>query len=368
MPRRWDLKPTEEEGVPSERRRGRGAVSNATGRYEPERRERFDDGWESLSDLGAFKTEVREEIAKTIITTNDSPDISFEQSINPYRGCEHGCIYCYARPSHTYWGLSAGLDFETKLTAKVNAAEALVRELSRKSYRPRPIMLGSNTDPYQPIERDRRITRGLLEVMERCRHPVCIVTKSALITRDLDILARLAAAQLVRVAVSLTTLDHRLARRMEPRAATPGRRLDAMSQLSTAGVPVSVMTAPLIPALNDAELESLLEAASQAGATTAAYVLLRLPLEISPLFQEWLKTEFPDRAQRVMSLMRSTRGGKDYVSCFGERQRGTGPYAEQIARRFEIGLRRFGLNRTRTALRCDLFTPPQSGGPQLSLF
>lgn len=348
------------------RRRGRGAVSNAAGRFEPKWHEAFDDGWESLGDLEPLKTEVREEIAKTIIATNDSPDISFDQSINPYRGCEHGCIYCYARPSHAYLGYSAGLDFETKLTAKVNAVEALERELARKGYRPKPIMLGSNTDPYQPIERERQLTRGLLEVMDRYNHPVGIVTKSALVMRDLDLLGRLAERGLAKVAVSLTTLDHRLARRMEPRASTPARRLDAMRQLRQAGVPVVAMTAPLIPALNDAELESLLEAAAGVGASEAAYVLLRLPLEISPLFQEWLKAEFPNRAAHVMSLMRSMRAGKDYVSCFGERQRGTGQYAELIAQRFEMALRRNGLNKRRFALRCDLFRPPERSG-QMSL-
>ncbi len=357
---------TENEHVADDRRRGRGAVSNATGRFEPERRERFDDGWESLADLEPFKTEVRDEIAKTIIATNDSPDIAFDRSINPYRGCEHGCIYCYARPSHAYWGYSAGLDFETKLTAKANAAEALERELSKPGYSPATIMIGSNTDAYQPTERERRITRGVLEVLDRFSHPVAIVTKSALVIRDVDILSRLASRGLAKVAVSVTTLDHRTARKMEPRASTPGRRIEAIRQLTAAGVPVAVMAAPLIPALNDNELERILETAATAGATEAAYVLLRLPLEISPLFQEWLKAEFPDRASRVMSLVRSTRAGKDYVSCFGERQRGTGPYADQIAARFQLALKRYGLNQRHLKLRSDLFRKP--GAAQLSLF
>ncbi len=357
---------SEGEQVEGSRRRGRGAVSNATGRFEPERREIFDDGWENLPDLEAFKTEVRDEIAKTIIARNDSPDIGFDQSINPYRGCEHGCIYCYARPSHAYWGYSAGLDFETKLTAKVNAAEALEREFSKPGYAPSTIMIGANTDGYQPVERERKITRGILDVMDRYSHPVAMVTKSALILRDIDILARLANRGLARVAISVTTLDHRLARKMEPRASTPARRVDAIRQLSAAGIPVAVMAAPLIPALNDNELERILEAASSAGASEAAYVLLRLPLEISPLFQEWLKAEFPDRAKRVMSLVRSTRGGKDYVSCFGERQRGAGQYADQIAARFQLSLKRYGLNRRSLSLRRDLFRKPQEG--QLSLF
>ncbi len=357
---------SEDEQVDEGRRRGRGATSNATGRFEPERRETFDDGWESIAELEPFKTEIREENVKTIIATNESPDLGFDKSINPYRGCEHGCIYCYARPSHAYWGYSAGLDFETKLTAKTNAVEALERELSKPNYSPAPIMLGSNTDAYQPIERERQITRGLLEVLDRFNHPVALVTKSALVLRDEDILARLASRGLVKVAISVTTLDHRLARKMEPRATTPGKRLEAIKQLSAVGVPVAVMAAPLIPALNDNELERILEAAAGAGAVEAAYVLLRLPLEISPLFQEWLQAEFPDRANRVMSLVRSTRGGKDYVSKFGERQRGTGPYAEQIAARFAIALKRNGLNKRDLKLRCDLFKRKEAA--QLTLF
>ena len=357
---------SKDEHVADDRRGVRGAVSNATGRFEPERRQHFDDGWQSLADLGPFKTEVREEVAKTIIATNDSPDIAFDRSVNPYRGCEHGCIYCYARPSHAYWGHSAGLDFETKLTAKVNAVEALERELSKPGYSPATIMIGSNTDRYQPIERERKITRGVLEVLDRFSHPAAIVTKSALVLRDIDILARLASRGLTRVAISVTTLDHRLARKMEPRASTPGKRIEAIRQLSSAGVPVAVMAAPLIPALNDSELERILQAAAAAGAIEAAYVLLRLPLEISPLFQEWLAAEFPGRAKHIMSLVRSTRAGKDYVSCFGERQRGTGHYAEQIAVRFQLALKRYGLNQRSLSLRSDLFRNP--GGAQLALF
>ncbi len=269
-------------------------------------------------------------------------------------------------PSHAYWGYSAGLDFETKLTAKVNAVEALERELSKPGYAPATIMIGSNTDGYQPIERERKITRGILEVMDRTSHPVAIVTKSALILRDIDILARLASRSLARVAISVTTLDHRLARKMEPRASTPARRIGAIRRLSAAGIPVAVMAAPLIPALNDNELEQILEAASSSGAAEAAYVLLRLPLEISPLFQEWLKAEFPDRANRVMALVRSTRGGKDYSSCFGERQRGTGHYADLIAARFQLALKRYGLNQRSLSLRRDSFRKPEGG--QLSLF
>jgi DNA repair photolyase len=357
---------TPDEQVVEKRRRGRGAVSNATGRFEPERRERFDDGWESLSDVEPFKTEVREEFVKSIITTNDSPDINFEQSINPYRGCEHGCIYCYARPSHAYWGYSAGLDFETKLTAKVNAVESLERELMRPGYVAKAIMIGSNTDAYQPIERERQITRGLLQVLEKYNHPVALITKSALILRDLDILERLARRDLVRVAISVTTLDHLTARKMEPRATTPAKRIETIRRLSNSGVPVAVMAAPMIPALNDWELERILQTAAEAGATEASYVLLRLPFEISGLFQEWLRSEFPASEKRVMSLMRSMRGGKDYSSCFGERQRGTGIYAEQLATRFQLALKRYGLNKRHLNLRCDLFEGYKP--PQLDLF
>jgi DNA repair photolyase len=356
---------TEEEHVAAERRRGRGAVSNATGRFEPERREAVDDGWDSLDDLPPFKTEVREERVKTIIARNSSPDIGFDRSINPYRGCEHGCIYCYARPSHAYWGWSAGLDFETKLIAKVNAAEALEAELARPGYEPATIMIGANTDAYQPVERERKITRAVLEVLERTSHPVALVTKSALILRDIDILARMAERELVRVAVSVTTLDHRLARRMEPRASTPLRRIEAIRKLAAANIPVSVMAAPLIPALTDSELESILKAAAEAGASDAGYVLLRLPLEVSPLFQEWLRAEFPHRADRVMSLVRQTREGKDYISRFGKRHCGSGRYAEQIAARFRIALRRLNLGKRDLSLRRDLFRRP---GAQLSLF
>jgi DNA repair photolyase len=353
--------------IDSERRRGRGARSNGTGRYESERRADFDDGWESLADLGAFKTEVAREMARTIIATNDSPDIGFDQSINPYRGCEHGCIYCYARPTHAYLGLSPGLDFETRLTAKVNAAEALERELASPRYVPKVIALGAVTDPYQPIEREHRITRSVLEVLDAASHPVGIVTKSALVVRDVDILARMADRGLVKVALSVTTLDRGIARKMEPRAATPQRRLDAMRALTAAGVPVSVMTAPIVPAINDSEIERLLEAARDAGATEAGYVLLRLPLELKELFREWLATEFPDRAARVINILRSMHGGKDYVAAFGIRQRGQGPYAEQIGTRFRLAAGRLGLNVRRLALRTDLFRRPVPKGGQLSL-
>jgi DNA repair photolyase len=352
----------------AERRRGRGSRSNLTGRFETELREDFDDGWESLAELAPFKTEVRLEQARRIISTNDSPDIGFDQSINPYRGCEHGCIYCFARPTHCYLGLSAGLDFESVLIAKTNTAELLEQELARPGYQVKTIALGTNTDPYQPIERTHQLTRRILEIMDRTSHPVGIVTKSALVLRDLDILTSLAKRGLAKVALSVTSLDRHLSRRMEPRAPTPERRIEAIAQLAEAGVPVSVMVAPVIPAVNDAEMEAILARCADAGATGAGYVLVRLPLEISGLFQEWLQEEFPDKAGKVMSLIRSTRGGKDYVSSWGERQTGTGPYAELIARRFSIATARLGLNKERSRLRTDLFEPPGAAGAQYDLF
>ncbi|MHA1573533.1 MAG: PA0069 family radical SAM protein [Alphaproteobacteria bacterium] len=349
-------------------RRGRGARSNHAGRFEAESREDFDDGWEGLGDLDVFKTEVQEETARTIITRNDSPDISFDRSINAYRGCEHGCVYCYARPTHCYLGHSAGLDFETKLYAKTNAAKLLEQELAHPHYEPKVIALGTNTDPYQPIEREYGITRSILEVLERTSHPVGIVTKSALVVRDIDILERMAARGLAKVALSVTTVDRRLARAMEPRAATAEKRLEAIGKLSDAGIPVGVMVAPIIPGLNDHEIESILEAAYAAGAREAGYVLLRLPLELKEIFREWLATEFPDRAQRVLSLLQSMHGGKDYVADFGLRQRGRGPYADQIAKRFRLALKRLGLNIDRQDLRCDLFQGPVLAGQQMQLF
>jgi DNA repair photolyase len=353
--------------IEAERRRGRGARSNRAGRYESELREAFDDGWESLGELEPFKTQVAREVARSIIASNDSPDVGFDQSINPYRGCEHGCIYCYARPTHAWLGHSPGLDFETKLYAKVNAAELLERELAHPRYQPKVIALGAVTDPYQPIEREHGITRAVLEVLEAARHPVGIVTKSALVVRDVDILARLAERGLVKVAMSVTTLDRTVARKMEPRAATPPRRLEAIRALAAAGVPVGVMAAPIVPAINDSEIERILQAGRDAGATEAGFVLLRLPLELKELFREWLATEFPDRAARVISILRSMHGGKDYVSTFGVRQRGTGPFAEQIATRFRLAVRRLGLNERHLKLRTDLFRRPVPRGGQLSL-
>jgi len=353
--------------IDSERRRGRGARSNRVGRFESELREAFDDGWESLGELEPFQTQVQRETAKSIIASNDSPDIGFDQSINPYRGCEHGCVYCYARPTHAYLGHSPGLDFETKLYAKVNAAELLERELASPRYLPKVIALGAVTDPYQPIEREHKITRGILEVLDAASHPVGIVTKSALVVRDVDILARMASRGLVKVAISVTTLDRTVARKMEPRAATPPRRLEAIRALSGAGVPVAVMTAPIVPAINDSELESILAAARDAGAVEAGWVLLRLPLELKELFREWLATEFPDRASRVINILRSMHGGKDYVAAFGVRQRGAGPYAEQIGARFRLAVKRLGLNVRHLKLRTDLFRRPIPSSGQLPL-
>ncbi|MEK1863859.1 PA0069 family radical SAM protein [Rhizobium leguminosarum] len=353
--------------VEVDRRRGRGAGLNPTGRFEALQRETVDDGWQTWEELPPFKTEVQVEKPRTAITRNESPDIPFDRSINPYRGCEHGCIYCFARPTHAYMGLSAGLDFETKLFAKPDAAKLLERELAKPGYKARVIAIGTNTDPYQPIEKEWRIMRGILEVLNKANHPVSIVTKSAMILRDLDILQEMAAKNLVRVGISVTTLDRKLARTMEPRAATPPRRLETIRTLAEAGVQTAVMAAPLIPALNDHELERILESAKAAGAAEASYVILRLPLEVSPLFRDWLLQHYPDRYRHVMSLVRSMRGGKDYDAEFGKRMKGAGPYAWQIARRFEMAARRFGLTRRSVPLRDDLFVPPDGSGVQLSL-
>src|SRR5262252_9407431 len=352
-----------EVAVEGERRRGRGAQSNATGRYEPLARVAFDDGWQSFEELPPFKTTVSIDSTRKIITRNDSPDISFDRSINPYRGCEHGCIYCFARPTHA----SLGLDFETKLFGKPDAPKLLERELSAAGYVPRTIAIGTNTDPYQPIEREHQVMRRILEVLDRYGHPVGIVTKSALVLRDLDILARMAQRNLVKVALSVTTLDARLARVMEPRAATPARRLEALRQLTAAGVPASVMVAPVIPALNDAEIERILDAAAAVGVREAGYVLLRLPLEVRDLFREWLMANFPDRYRHVFKLLRETRGGKDYDSSWGKRMTGGGPVAWMIGRRFELACEKRGFNKTRTRLTADHFSPPRRGAEQLSL-
>jgi len=353
--------------IGDDRRRGRGAGLNPSGRFEPVSRHVFDDGWSTFEELPPFKTEVQVERPRTIITRNESPDISFDRSINPYRGCEHGCVYCFARPSHAFMGLSPGLDFESKLFAKPDAAKLLDKELSKDGYQPRSIAIGTNTDPYQPVERQWRIMREILEVLEARGHPVGIVTKSALVTRDIDILGRMAERGLAKVALSITTLDRKLARSMEPRTATPPKRLEALKLLSEAGIPTSVMVAPVIPGLNDPEIERILDSAYAAGAREAGYVMLRLPLEVSPLFKDWLLRHYPDRFRHVMSLVRSMRDGKDYDSEWGKRMKGSGPYAWQIGRRFEIAAKRLGLNLQKRQLRTDLFVPAKKGAEQLML-
>ncbi|MEI9417287.1 PA0069 family radical SAM protein [Mesorhizobium sp. Cs1321R2N1] len=353
--------------VRPDRNRGRSAGINPSGRFEPVSRHVFDDGWSSLEELPPFKTEVQVEKPRTIITRNESPDISFDRSINPYRGCEHGCVYCFARPTHSFMGLSPGLDFESKLFAKPDAARLLDKELSKDGYQPRTIAIGTNTDPYQPIEKQYRIMREILEVLEARGHPVGIVTKSALVVRDIDILSRMAERGLAKVALSVTTLDRMLARTMEPRASTPTKRLEAIRQLSEAGIPASVMVAPIIPGLTDQEMERILDSAHHAGAREAGYVVLRLPLEVSPIFKDWLLRHYPDRYRHVMSLSRSMRDGKDYDSEWGKRMKGAGPYAWQIGRRFEITAKRLGLNAERRTLRTDQFVAAGKDQEQLML-
>ncbi|HEY8948985.1 MAG TPA: PA0069 family radical SAM protein [Rhizomicrobium sp.] len=350
------------------RLRGRGAVSNAAGRYEKESRVLIDDGWNSEEEEDtSLKTEILRDSSRTIITRNNSPDISFSQSINPYKGCEHGCIYCFARPTHAYLGFSPGADFESKIFTKPNAAELLRKELSSPKYVPQFLAIGTNTDPYQPIEKKLRIMRSILEVLWEFKHPVGIVTKNAGILRDIDILAPMAEAGLAKVALSVTTLDRKLARVMEPRASTPPRRIEAIKALASVGIPTAVMFAPVIPALNDEELETVLETAKDAGARSAGYVLLRLPLEIKDLFREWLEANEPGRAKHVMSLIRSMRGGKDYDAQWNTRMRGTGPYADMISRRFHLAVRRFGLNAEHRPLDTKQFKRPVQPGQQLEL-
>lgn len=348
--------------------KGRGAGINPESRFVRYRREPVATEDDDAAAAGAPPTEVREERATRIVSRNESPDIGFDRSINPYRGCEHGCVYCFARPTHAYLDLSPGLDFETRLAAKVNAPDLLRRELAARGYAARPIVLGANTDAYQPLERTRGIARGVLEVLAETRHPVTIVTKGTLVARDLDLLGPMAAEGLAKVCVSVTTLDGDLARRLEPRAPRPDRRLETIAALAAAGVPTVVLMAPVVPAINDPEIEAVLAAAGKAGASHAGYVLLRLPREVETIFGEWLLRHYPDRARCVMELVRATRGGKAYDSRWGKRLVGEGPYAEMIARRFALAARRAGLSTERIRLRTDLFRPPAGvGGAQLSL-
>ncbi|NRP11801.1 hypothetical protein XMM379_002809 [Aliiroseovarius sp. xm-m-379] len=353
--------------VSADQRRGRGATCNPAGRYEAFEREKICDGWD-IQPERSLRTEVHIESPRQIITRNTSPDLPFDRSINPYRGCEHGCIYCFARPSHAYLGYSPGLDFETQLIARPGAADRLAAELQRKSYHPKPIAIGTNTDPYQPIERDYRVMRGILNVLLEHRHPVTIVTKGCLIERDLDLLSDLARLNLVHVGVSLTTLDPHVSRRMEPRVPGPKRRLAMISALASAGIPTRVMVAPVVPALTDHELEAILTASRKAGALAASYILLRLPEEVSPLFQDWLLEAFPDRAERVMGRMRDMRGGREYHATFTQRMVGQGEYARLLSHRFRIACRRLGFVRDLPALSCTQFRVPPKSGDQLSLF
>ena len=348
--------------------RGRAALSNHVGRFEAHQREEFDDGWTVEEDLPPLRTEVSVERPRTVITRNTSPDVHFDRSINPYRGCEHGCIYCFARPTHAYLGLSPGLDFETKLIARPEAPEVLERELRAKRYRVAPIAIGTNTDPYQPIEKEHRIMRRILEVLLEYRHPVCVVTKGTLIERDADILGEMGRMGLARVGISVTTLDPEVSRKMEPRVPAPARRLRTIERLAAAGCPVRVMVSPVVPALTDHELEGILGAASEAGARAASWIMLRLPLEVAPLFREWIGAAFPDRADRVLARVRELHGGKDYDPEFGKRMTGEGEFAALFEHRFAIAVKRLGLKTDLPELRCDLFACPVRKGDQLSLF
>jgi DNA repair photolyase len=330
---------------PLNAQKGRGAVSNLQGRYEVHEREDYDDGWEREEEAPRiFRTHVTEEMARTILSRNQSPDIPFGVSLNPYRGCEHGCIYCFARPTHSYLGLSPGLDFESKLYAKINAPELLRGELAKAGYKPEPIALGVNTDAYQPCERDYKLTRRVLEVLQECDHPVGLITKSSLIERDLDILVPMAAKRLAAASVTLTTLDPAIARTLEPRAAAPSRRLRTIRTLTDAGIPVGVSIAPIIPFVTEPDIERVMEAAFEAGAIMASYVVLRLPWEVSPLFKEWLEAHFPDRAARVMNRVREMRGGKDYDATFGSRMHGEGVWADLIRQRVDKSVKRLGMH------------------------
>jgi len=346
---------------------GRAATFNPDVRFDSMTVEGFDDGWAQDEPLPVLRTEVTEEQARSVIARNSSPDLSFDRSINPYRGCEHGCIYCFARPSHAYLGLSPGLDFETKLIARPNAAVVLRKELRKKSYRPKTIAIGTNTDPYQPIEKTRKIMRDALTVLAEFNHPTAIVTKGTMITRDIDILAPMAAEGLLRVGISITTLDNATSRAMEPRVPAPAARLRAIGQLSEAGIPVRVMVSPVVPGLTDHELEPILEASAAAGAIAASSIVLRLPREVGPLFRAWVEETYPNRAQKIMARVQELHGGRDYDPTFGKRMTGEGKWAELMQQRFRLACRRSGLDRKLPALRTDLFKVPLDVGDQLSL-
>ncbi|MDQ2065050.1 PA0069 family radical SAM protein [Xinfangfangia sp. CPCC 101601] len=353
---------------PGDRLRARGATSNANGRYEATSRAALDDGWDLPHEDHLIRTQVRDERARSALSFNRSPDIPFDRSVNPYRGCEHGCIYCFARPSHAWLNLSPGLDFETQLIARPGLAQVLDKELRAKSYQPQVIAIGTNTDPYQPLEASRKVMREVVEVLSAFRHPLAITTKGTLIERDIDLLAPMAAQGLLRVGISLTTLDAGLSRKMEPRAAAPARRLATIRKLTQAGIPVRAMIAPVIPGLTDHELEPIMEAVAGAGAEAASWIMLRLPLEVAGLFQDWLAENYPDRAAKVMARVRDVHGGKEYDPAWGKRMRGEGLWSRLIAQRFDKALPRYRLVKEMPPLRCDLFSAPFARGNQLSLF
>lgn len=343
--------------------KGRGSISNANGRFEKQQLEAFDDGWGTVDDdLAPLITEVITDTSKTFITYNESPDIPFDRSANPYRGCEHGCVYCFARPTHAYLGLSPGLDFESKILIKPDAAAILRKELGKPGYRCATLALGTNTDPYQPLERQHRIMRHILEVLRDCRHPVNIVTKSSLIERDIDLLAPMAEQGLASALISVTTLDKQLARALEPRAAAPKRRLETIEKLRQANIPTGVLVAPIIPQLNDHEIESIIKTVKSAGAQSAGYVLLRLPLEVAELFEEWLKQFYPLKAGHIMNLIKASRGGKNYDSTFFQRQKGTGSYADMLGQRFRLAARKYDLDQSLPPLKTTAFKRPEASG------
>ena len=366
----WSTTPHDQSILPARSQKGRGAVSNIDGRFERHIHQEVDDGWlgQLMEDAPPrTKTTLGIDGARSVITRNQSPDVPFDRSINPYRGCEHGCVYCFARPSHAYLGLSPGLDFETKLFWKPDAPTLLRKQLSARSYSPAPIVIGTNTDPYQPVDRDKQLTRSIIKVLSDCQHPFSLITKNGLVTRDIDLIAPMAANNRASVAVSVTSLDHRLSNLLEPRASAPHRRLDAIRKLSDAGVPVTVLCAPIIPGLNDTEIENIVAACADAGARSVGHIVLRLPLEIANLFEEWLEAHYPDRKAKVISLIKQMRGGDIYQSEFGTRMRGTGPIADLIATRFKAARKKHGLDGRSLNLDCTGFKRPSADG-QMSLF